>query len=95
MNVSVRRALAALVMAVTAALMHALAEDPAVLPPALRAQRASLPFVEVSAFLARHAVPGQQSFACPRVVFRVPVVRACARYLVELAPVLCQPSVFT
>lgn len=41
----------------TAVLMHALPEDAALLPPALRAKRAELPFVEVSAFLARHGLP--------------------------------------
>ena len=41
----------------SAVLMHALAEDPAILPPALRTQGAAIPFVEVSAFLARHGLP--------------------------------------
>ena len=41
----------------TAVLMHALPEDPAVLPPALRSQHVELPFVEVSAFLSRHGLP--------------------------------------
>jgi hypothetical protein len=41
----------------SAVLMHALPEDPAILPPALRTQGAAIPFVEVSAFLARHGLP--------------------------------------
>ncbi len=41
----------------SAVLMHALPEDPTILPPALRTQAASIPFVEVSAFLARHDLP--------------------------------------
>ena len=40
-----------------AVLMHAVPEDPAILPPALRAETGSIPFVEVSAFLARHGLP--------------------------------------
>jgi hypothetical protein len=37
--------------------MHAVPEDPAILPPALRAETGSIPFVEVTAFLARHDLP--------------------------------------
>ena len=47
----------------TAVLMHAVPEDPAILPPALRAQGANLPFVDVSAFLARHGLPVPRIFA--------------------------------
>jgi aminoglycoside/choline kinase family phosphotransferase len=46
-----------------AVLMHALPEDPAILPPALRAQAAAIPFVDVSAFLARHDLPIPDIFA--------------------------------
>lgn len=41
----------------TAVLMHAVPEDPEILPLALRAQGEAIPFVEVSAFLARHDLP--------------------------------------
>ena len=41
----------------TAVLMHAVPEDPAILPPALRSQDASIPFVEMSAFFAGHSLP--------------------------------------
>jgi aminoglycoside/choline kinase family phosphotransferase len=41
----------------SAILMHALPEDPAILPPALRSQNDSIPFLEVSEFLARHRIP--------------------------------------
>ena len=37
--------------------MHARPEDPAILPPALRAEGDSLPFVDVTEFLARHELP--------------------------------------
>jgi aminoglycoside/choline kinase family phosphotransferase len=47
----------------SAVLMHALPEDPAILPPALRAERERIPFVEVTAFLASHALPVPEIFA--------------------------------
>ncbi|MEX2209133.1 MAG: phosphotransferase [Myxococcota bacterium] len=47
----------------SAVLMHALPEDPAILPPALRAERAEIPFVDVTAFLAGHALPVPEIFA--------------------------------
>ncbi len=37
--------------------MHAVPEDPAILPPALRVQSEELPFVAVTAFLAGHGLP--------------------------------------
>lgn len=40
-----------------AVLMHAVPEDPAILPPALRAESGAIPFVDVTTFLARHALP--------------------------------------
>ncbi len=46
-----------------AVLMHALPEDPAILPPALRAQPVAIPFVEVSAFLASQGLPVPRIFA--------------------------------
>jgi len=49
-----------------AVLMHAVPEDPAILPPALRAQTAEIPFVEVSAFLARHGLPVPRIHAVDR-----------------------------
>ena len=47
----------------SAVLMHALAEDPAILPPALRAQGASIPFIDVTEFLARHGLPVPRIYA--------------------------------
>ncbi len=41
----------------TAVLMHALPERPEILPPALRGERDAIPFVAVTAYLARHGVP--------------------------------------
>lgn len=38
-------------------LMHAIPEDPAILPPALRVTGDRIPFVEVTEYLARHGVP--------------------------------------
>jgi aminoglycoside/choline kinase family phosphotransferase len=49
--------------ATSAILMHAVAEDPAILPPALRDAGDSIPFLEVSEFLARHAVPVPEIYA--------------------------------
>jgi len=44
--------------AASVVLMHAVREDPAILPPALRGEaEADLPFVEVTELLARHGVP--------------------------------------
>jgi aminoglycoside/choline kinase family phosphotransferase len=47
----------------TAVLMHALPEDPAILPPALRVQGEQIPFVAVTAFLAGHGLPVPRIFA--------------------------------
>jgi aminoglycoside/choline kinase family phosphotransferase len=41
----------------TRVLMHALPEDPAILPPALRQSTRELPFVSVARLLASHGVP--------------------------------------
>ncbi|MEE9278745.1 MAG: phosphotransferase [Myxococcota bacterium] len=41
----------------TAILMHAVPERPEILPPALRDQPDGIPFVAVTAYLARHGVP--------------------------------------
>jgi aminoglycoside/choline kinase family phosphotransferase len=41
----------------TAVLMHAIPEEAAILPPALRAERDGIPFVAVTAYLRRHGVP--------------------------------------
>jgi aminoglycoside/choline kinase family phosphotransferase len=41
----------------TAILMHALPEDPSILPPGLRSSTDELPFVSVSRLLARHGLP--------------------------------------
>ena len=49
-----------------AVLMHALAEDAEILPPALRATRDALPFLEVGELLARHAVPVPDVYAARR-----------------------------
>src|SRR5258705_5638247 len=50
----------------SAMLMHALHEDPAILPPALRSQGDSLPFLEVSEFLARQGIPVPEIYAVLR-----------------------------
>ena len=41
----------------TAVLMHAVPENPAILPPALRRPTSELPFVAVTRLLARHGIP--------------------------------------
>ncbi|HKC52694.1 MAG TPA: phosphotransferase [Myxococcota bacterium] len=50
----------------SAMLMHAVPEDPAILPPTLRSQSDSLPFLEVSEFLARHGIPVPEIYAVLR-----------------------------
>ncbi|HTO71684.1 MAG TPA: phosphotransferase [Myxococcota bacterium] len=50
----------------TAVLMHALREDPAILPPALRAESVELPFVDVTEYLARRGVPVPEIYAVER-----------------------------
>lgn len=52
--------------ATSAILMHALPEDPAILPPALRGEVGSIPFLEVSEFLARHQIPVPEIYAVER-----------------------------
>jgi aminoglycoside/choline kinase family phosphotransferase len=46
----------------TAILMHALPERAEILPPALRDQRAGIPFVEITAYLSRNGVPVPEIF---------------------------------
>lgn len=46
----------------TAILMHALPERAEILPPALRDQRARIPFVEITTYLERHGVPVPEIF---------------------------------
>jgi hypothetical protein len=50
----------------TAVLMHALPEDPAILPPALRAEAKAIPFLEVTEYLARHGVAVPEIYAVDR-----------------------------
>ncbi|HTO05743.1 MAG TPA: phosphotransferase [Myxococcota bacterium] len=50
----------------SAVLMHALPEDPAILPPALRAEAGSIAFLEVTEFLARHGAPVPEIYAVDR-----------------------------
>src|SRR5262245_125158 len=50
----------------TAVLMHALPEDTAILPPQLRATAGDIPFLEVTAFLARHGLPVPEIYAVER-----------------------------
>jgi aminoglycoside/choline kinase family phosphotransferase len=50
----------------TAVLMHALPEDPAILPPALRAEAKAIPFLEVTEYLARHGLPVPEIYAVDR-----------------------------
>jgi hypothetical protein len=50
----------------TAVLMHALPEDPAILPPALRGESGEIPFLEVTEYLARRSVPVPEIFAVER-----------------------------
>jgi len=47
----------------SAVLMHALPEDPAILPPALRASGDEISFVGVTDFLARNALPVPEIYA--------------------------------
>lgn len=47
----------------SAILMHAVSEDPDVLPPALRAPRVAIPFVSVTELLARHGLPVPELYA--------------------------------
>ena len=46
--------------------MHALPEDAAILPPQLRASAGEIPFLEVTALLARHGVPVPEIYAVER-----------------------------
>jgi N-acetylmuramate 1-kinase len=48
---------------VSAVLMHALREDPAILPPALRDETVELPFVDVTRYLAQRGVPVPEIYA--------------------------------
>ncbi|MFI5314903.1 MAG: aminoglycoside phosphotransferase family protein [Myxococcota bacterium] len=50
----------------TAVLMHALPEDPAILPAALRSESGEIPFLEVTEYLARHGVPVPEILAVER-----------------------------
>jgi N-acetylmuramate 1-kinase len=50
----------------SAILMHALPEDPAILPPALRVPADQIPFLEVTEYLARHALPVPEIYAVDR-----------------------------
>jgi N-acetylmuramate 1-kinase len=47
----------------SAVLMHALREDAAILPPALRAETIELPFVAMTEYLARRGVPVPELYA--------------------------------
>jgi aminoglycoside/choline kinase family phosphotransferase len=47
----------------SAVVMHAVPEDPAILPPALRAPGEGLPFVRVTRLLAGHAIPVPEIYA--------------------------------
>ncbi len=49
--------------AATAVLMHAVPEDPAILPPQLRRAVDELPFVAVTRLLARHGLPVPELYA--------------------------------
>jgi hypothetical protein len=50
----------------SAIFMHALPEDPAILPPALRREAGSIPFLEVTEYLARKGVPVPDVYAVER-----------------------------
>ena len=50
----------------SAVLMHALPEDPAILPPALRAEAKTIPFLEVTEYLARHGIAVPEIYAVDR-----------------------------
>jgi aminoglycoside/choline kinase family phosphotransferase len=50
----------------SAILMHAIPEDTAILPPALARDVGSIPFLEVTEFLARHALPVPEIYAVER-----------------------------
>ena len=49
-----------------AVLMHAVPEDPEILPPGLRASAGEIPFVVVTEFLTRHALPVPRILAVDR-----------------------------
>jgi N-acetylmuramate 1-kinase len=50
----------------SAVLMHALPEDPAILPPALRGESVDIPFLEVTEYFARRGLPVPEIFAVER-----------------------------
>ena len=70
----------------SAILMHALPEDAAILPPALRAESTGIPFLEVTAFLARHGVPVPEIYGVERPERWVLLEDLGDTHLLDLAP---------
>jgi hypothetical protein len=70
----------------TLILMHALPEDPAILPPALRATADSIPFVEVTEYLARHGIPVPKIYGVERSERWVLLEDCGDTHLLDLAP---------
>jgi hypothetical protein len=70
----------------SAVLMHALPEDPAILPPALRAASRDIPFLEVGAYLAQNGVPVPRVLAVERSERLVLLEDLGSRHLLDLTP---------
>lgn len=70
----------------SAVLMHALPEDAAILPPQLRATAGDIPFLEVTALLARHGLPVPEIYAVERAERWVLLEDLGDAHLLDLAP---------
>jgi len=70
----------------SAVLMHALPEDPAILPPQLRASAGEIPFLDVTALLARHGLPVPEIYAVERAERWVLLEDLGDQHLLDLAP---------
>lgn len=77
----------------TAVLMHAVPEEAAILPPALRDQP-GIPFVEVTGLLRRHGVPAPEIYAVEPTERWVLLEDVGGRHLLDLEPAALTPRLF-
>lgn len=78
----------------SAVLMHAIPEEAAILPPALRAERDRIPFVEVTALLRRHGVPAPEIYAVDERERWVLLEDVGDRHLLDLPQAELEPRLF-